>query len=72
MGVSKNACSQGDPKNNGKNNNSNVTISCFSYIRYIWTLPYVVTYDKTTTSTHHCKHCVFVQAASEHESSVDG
>jgi hypothetical protein len=26
--------------NNGKNNNKNVTISCFPYIRYIWTLPY--------------------------------
>ncbi|CAE8615477.1 unnamed protein product [Polarella glacialis] len=39
MGVSKQACSQRDPKNNGKNNNSNVTISCFSYIRHIWTLP---------------------------------
>ncbi|CAE8687423.1 unnamed protein product [Polarella glacialis] len=27
-------------KNNGKNNNNNVTISCFSFKRYIWTLPY--------------------------------
>jgi hypothetical protein len=45
LAVSKNACSQSDPKNNGENNNSNVTISCFSYTRYIWTLPYCVTVD---------------------------